>query len=132
MGAKGLPKSTHMQTDADPDPLTQSDTQSSFQRAIRARALDTINLQINQPTPTLRRRLMTGAMVLVIVMLLVLTIDFGVRVMHHIMQIWGYEEVPVPPPVFNPDQPFYITVEPPVEADQSPTIAPDKADAVSK
>ena len=111
-------------------PDASDEAQVALQRAIRARALDTIE-RASQPKMSLQRRLLTGALVLLVLLLLVTLIDFGVRVMHHIMQIWGYEEAPMQTVPIEPDRPFYISVEP-AQEDQSTPASGDSSSAASK
>lgn len=98
------------------------DAPTPLQLAIRARALDTLENARRQPRPTLKRKLMTGMMVLITLVILTVAIDFSVRIMHHILTVWyGEQTAPQikPPPRLDPNQPFYISVDPPSEVQSS-------------
>lgn len=108
------------------DPLDSSQrAPTALQQAIRARALDTLDNAERLPKPTRQRKLVVAGLVVATVAVLLLLIDFSVRVMHHILMMW-YPEAPAqvqPRPVkpLGPNDPYYITVEPP--ADDSATAS---------
>lgn len=101
-----------------------------LQQAIRDRALATLEFAERQPKPSLRRKLTTGLMVVVIVALLLVAIDFGVRIMHRILLLWAVDDSSAPvatPQPLDPKQPFFISVDPPANSASSsaPAETPD-------
>jgi len=107
-------------SDKSADHAPEEAAPTALQRAIRERALARIQAEQNQPRPSLRRKLTVGLLVLLTVTLLLVGIDFSVRVMHRILALWSPESnAPQPPPSLGPDQPYYITVEPPAESASS-------------
>lgn len=98
------------------------------QQAIRDRALATIEFAERQPKPSLRRKLATGLLVVVMVVLFLVAVDFGVRIMHRILLLWEVDESSAPTPVpLDPKQPFFISVDPP--ANSASSSAPAAATA---
>lgn len=95
-----------------------------MQEAIRARALATLENDERQYKPSTRRKIMTGVVAVVTVVLLVLAIDFGVRIIQRILTLWMEEESSVPAPTTSdPDQPFYITVDPPADTPKANAVS---------
>lgn len=110
-----------MSDDVKPDTASSDDASpareaapTALQRAIRERAMARIQAELDQPRPSWRRRLTVAVLVLLTVVSLVVAIDFAVRAMHRILELW-LSEPPVAsqPAGLNPDQPFYISVDPP-------------------
>lgn len=93
-----------------------------MQRAIRARALQTIEIHQNQPRLSLHRKLMFAALSALTVIGLMILINYGVAIMQHIFELWMKEDAAVPTE-FRSDQPFYITVDPARSSDSSESSA---------
>lgn len=112
--------------DASHPPL-ESNPVTPLQRAIQARALATLENAERQPKPTRQRKILVAVLVVITLSALLLLIDFSVRVMHHILLIWYPEPTPtqmqLPKPIkpLGPDEPYYITVDPP--PDEAATTA---------
>jgi hypothetical protein len=102
-------------------------TPTALQAAIRARAMATLENAARQYQPTVQRRLVTGAMVLAIMLLLITSIDFGVRILHRMFIIWyGDPDAPlVQPAPFDPSKPMFITVDPAQDAKTPKPSTPD-------
>ena len=112
---------------------------TAIQQAIRKRALDTIAEQQSRPPTPLSRRLLIIGLTLGAVLVFLLLVNFVVTGMRKIMETWypgsisGSVTQPVParPITLGPDQPFYISVDPPLEATPSgETAATSNAGAV--
>ncbi len=96
-----------------------------MQEAIRARALTTLENDERMPRPTTRRKVITGVLAVLTVFLLFLAIDFAVRIIQHILELYGKQEASVPAPAtFDPDKPFYITVDPQADASKAEAQTP--------
>jgi hypothetical protein len=104
-------------------------TPTALQAAIRARAMTTLENAARQYRPTVQRRLVTGAMVLAIMLLLITAIDCGVRILHRMFIIWyGDPDAPlVQPPPFDPSKPMFITVDPAPDAKPPTAATPDSS-----
>lgn len=99
-----------------------------YQEAIRARAIATLENEARQPQPTTRRKIYTAVAALVTVLLLGFGIDFGVRIIQRILSLYGQEEsAPAPVPT-GPDQPYFITVDPPAGEASSAVSAETSAE----
>ncbi len=85
---------------------------SPLQRAIKARALRTIENQENQPRLSVRRKLVFAGLSILTVVGLIILINYGVAIMQRIFELWTEDETPVVSQP-EPGQPFYITVDPP-------------------
>ncbi|MGD9842324.1 MAG: hypothetical protein AB7F79_10060 [Steroidobacteraceae bacterium] len=92
-----------------------------MQRAIRARALLTIENDQNRPKLSPRNKLLLGLLSVLTVMGLILMINWGVAVMQRIFELWRQDDTAVATPKSNDT--FYIKVNPerpPPEVDPSP------------
>lgn len=85
---------------------------SHLQRAIKARALRTIENQENQPRLSVRRKLVFAGLSILTVVGLIVLINYGVAIMQRIFELWMEDDAPVVTQP-EPGQPFYITVDPP-------------------
>jgi hypothetical protein len=112
-------------TEQQPTPMSDNneDVQSSaLQQAIRQRSIDTLNAEQARPPASLARRLLIIGLTGIAILVFVVMINFVVTGMHKIMDVWypgsisGATAQPVPaePPPLGPDQPFYISVDPPL------------------
>lgn len=106
-----------MPIEPNPDPASQvpDEPLTPMQEAIRARALATLENDARLPRPSTRRKIITGVVAVVAVVMLVVALDFGVRIMQRILTLWMEEEssVPMTPP--RAGEPFFITVDPPAD-----------------
>lgn len=97
---------------------------TALQQAIRRRALDTIAEQQSRPQEPWSRRLLIIGLTLVAMLIFVAMINFVITGMQRIMDIWYPGSIsdratqPTPAPL-GIDQPFYITVDPPLNEAQS-------------
>lgn len=99
-----------------------------MEKAVRARELDRIRLEQEQPKPTLRDRLPVIGLTVGVVLVVVLLINFLVNGLMHIMDIWypgsisgrvpGAEQ-PAPKNGNGIDQPYMIGVVPESSASAS-------------
>ena len=85
---------------------------SPMQQAIKARALRTIENQVNQPRLSGRRKLVFAMLSVVTVIGLIILINYGVAIMQRIFELWMQDDSPVVAPLKS-GEPFYITVDPP-------------------
>jgi hypothetical protein len=85
---------------------------SPMQRAIKARAIATIENQGNQPRLSVRRKLAFATLSIMTVVGLIFLINYGVAIMQRIFELWIQDDSPVVAPL-KPGEPFYITVDPP-------------------
>jgi len=113
-----------IESNSEPTSQPGDEPLTPLQEAIRARAIATLENADRQPEPSMRRKLWTGVLAVVTVVLLVVAIDFAVRIIQRILALYGQEETTVPAPASaDPNQPFYITVDPPAEAPDSKASA---------
>lgn len=98
---------------------------TALQHAIRQRSIDTLTAdQIRPSTPASQRLLIIG-LTLGTMLVFILVINFVVGGIQRIMDVWypgsisGEVESPISVQPLRPGQPYYITVDPPVEAPQS-------------
>ncbi|MGC3982835.1 MAG: hypothetical protein QM808_16415 [Steroidobacteraceae bacterium] len=105
-----------------------------MQRAHRARVLDAIDFQERQPKPTLPRRLLTSAMVLVVLLLFIKAVDIGIRVINRFLLASGQGPADVQPQAQpkEPDltKPYFVTVDPPAGSASSSSAS--RADMSAK
>ena len=100
---------------------------TALQQAIRMRSIDTLNADQTRPPPPLSQRLLILGLTLAAMLIFVLMINFIVTGVQKIMDVWypgtitgqGLETAPHAPAVFDPKQPIYISVDPPVEQTSS-------------
>jgi hypothetical protein len=97
---------------------------TALQQAIRMRSIDTLNADQTRPGPPLSQRLLILGLTLAAMLIFVLMINFIVTGVQKIMDVWypgtiSGEGMKAAPPVFDPKQPIYISVDPP--ADQAPS-----------
>jgi hypothetical protein len=118
-----------IEPNSDPTSHAGDEPLTPLQQAIRARALATLENDERQPKPTTRRKIITGVLALVVVFLLFLAIDFAVRIIQRVLELYEQEETSVPAPVTpDPNRPFFITVDPPADAPAT-TAPPPPADS---
>jgi hypothetical protein len=95
---------------------------TAMQEAIRKRAIDTVNAEQARPPASLPQRMLILGLTLSAMLVFVLLINFVVTGMQKIMDVWypgsisgrsANEPMAVPP--LGPDQPFYISVDPPAD-----------------
>jgi hypothetical protein len=96
---------------------------TALQQAIRNRAVDTITASQARTVAPLSQRLLIIGMTLGATLVFVLMINFIVTGMRKIMDVWypgsfssTTRQPAAEPPPLRPDQPMYITVDPPAEA----------------
>jgi hypothetical protein len=97
---------------------------TAMQQAVRKRAQDSIVDQQSRPAVPLSRRLLVIGLTLLAMLVFLGLVNFVVTGMHRIMDVWYPGSIsdrathPAPDrPVSNGvDQPFYITVDPPLDS----------------
>ena len=111
-----------MTAESDPSPsVSTEETITPAQQAIRQRALRTIATQLEQPVRSRKQRLTIVAMTLGALLVFLLLVNFFISGMQRILDIWypgsisGRNAQPAEPPPLRPGEPFYITVDPPLE-----------------
>lgn len=98
---------------------------TALQHAIRQRSIDTLTADQTRPATPASQRLLIIGLTLGAMLVFVLVINFVVGGIQRIMDVWypgsisGEVESPITVQPLRPGQPYYITVDPPVEAPQS-------------
>jgi hypothetical protein len=126
-----------MSIEPNSDPVAHTDDEplTPMQQAIRARALTTLENDERMPKPSTRRKVITGVLAVVTVVLLFLAIDFAVRILQRVLALYGQDETSVTAPKpFDPNKPFFITVEPSADAPETnaPTSSANTGTAASE
>ncbi len=83
-----------------------------MQEAIRDRALATLENADRQPTPSRKRKIVTGLLALAVVLSLFAVIDFLVGLFQRVLSVYYQDEATTAPVAADPKQPYYITVDP--------------------